>query len=102
MPGEKGRQKAGSAAGISFAVRRRIHLWSGYRMSINSCASSHVGSALDAILGTYAHMPGLRLTCEQASRLWALEDVRCQGLFDALVDAGFLTRGSDGAYMRPR
>jgi len=69
-------------------------------MSIVSCAYVDVGSALDTILGGYAHMPGLRLTCEQACRLWALNDARCQGMFDALVDTGFLTRGADGAYVR--
>ena len=69
-------------------------------MSIFSCAYADVGSALDAILGGYAHTPGLRLTCEQACRIWALGDARCQGMFDALVDAGFLTRGSDGTYGR--
>ena len=69
-------------------------------MSLFSCAYADVGSVLDAILGGYAHTPGLRLTCEQACRIWALGDARCQGLFDALVDAGFLVRGADGAYMR--
>jgi hypothetical protein len=69
-------------------------------MSIVSCAYANVDSSLDAILGGYAHMPGLRLTCEQACRLYALNDARCQGMFDALVDAGFLSRGTDGAYVR--
>jgi hypothetical protein len=69
-------------------------------ISIVSCAYADVDSSLDAILGGYAHMPGLRLTCEQACRLYALNDARCQGMFDALVDAGFLSRGTDGAYVR--
>lgn len=65
-----------------------------------SCADSDVGSTLDVILGGYAHTPGLRLTCEQANQRWALGDARCQGMFDALVDAGFLTRAADGTYTR--
>jgi hypothetical protein len=69
-------------------------------MSMLSCAYADVGSALDAILGGYAHTPGLRLTCQQASQIWGLGDARCQGMFDALVDAGFLRRGADGAYGR--
>jgi hypothetical protein len=69
-------------------------------LSIVSCAYADVDSALDAILGGYAHRPGLRLTCEQACRLYELSDARCQGMFDALVDAGFLRRGADGAYVR--
>ena len=71
-------------------------------LSFRSCAYADVESALDAILGGYAHAPGLRLTCEQACRLWELSDARCQGMFDALVDAGFLRRGDDGAYSRAR
>ena len=67
-----------------------------------SCAYADVGSALDTILGGYARVPSLRLTCEQASRIWTLEETRCRGMFDALVDAGFLRRGSDGAYVLAR
>jgi hypothetical protein len=66
------------------------------------CAHADVGSALDIILGGYAHSPQLKLTREQACRLWALDDTRCQGIFDALVDAGFLRRGPDGAYSLAR
>jgi hypothetical protein len=71
-------------------------------LSVISCAAADVGSALDAILGGYAHHAGLRLTCEQACRIWALDSARCQGMFDALVDAGFLRRGADGAYSLAR
>ncbi len=66
------------------------------------CADADVGSALDTILGGYAHVRGLSLTCDQACRLWALDAPRCQGMFDALVDAGFLRRGSNGAYVLAR
>jgi hypothetical protein len=71
-------------------------------LSFISCAYADVGSALDTILGGYAHVPGLRLTCEQACRVWMLDETRCQGMFDAMVDAGFLRVGSDGAYVRAR
>jgi hypothetical protein len=67
-------------------------------LSVVSCAFADVGSALDTILGEFAHAPGLRVTCAQACRRWTLDDTRCQGIFDALVDAGFLRRGADGAY----
>ena len=69
-------------------------------LSLVSCAYADVGSSLDAILGGYAHTPGLRLTCEQACRIWGLGDARCQGMFDALVDTGFLSRTLDGSYVR--
>ena len=67
-----------------------------------SCASADVGSALDTILGGYAQLPSLRLSCEQACRIWTLDEARCRGMFDALVDAGFLRRGLDGTYVLAR
>ena len=54
-------------------------------ISIMSCAYADVGSSLDAILGGYAHMPGLRLTCEQACRLYELSDARCQAIGPAFA-----------------
>jgi len=69
-------------------------------MSFMSCAYADVESTVDMILGGYAHVPGLRLTRDQACRVWALDETRCQGIFDAMVDAGFLRRGTDGAYIR--
>jgi hypothetical protein len=71
-------------------------------LSFVSCAYADVGSALDFILGGYAHVPGLRLTRQQACRIWTLDEARCQDMFDALVDAGFLRIGADGAYERAR
>ena len=69
-------------------------------MTMFSCEYMNVDRVLDVILGGYAHTPGLRLTLAQACRVWSLGDARCQGFLDALVDAGFLTRGADGAYAR--
>lgn len=45
-------------------------------------------------------MPGLRLTLEQAQRLCGVEPALCRQVLDALVDAHFLSRKSDGAYAR--
>lgn len=45
-------------------------------------------------------MPGLRLTEPQARRLWGLDPVSCAALLSALVDAKFLFRTRDGAFMR--
>ena len=50
--------------------------------------------------GEFLEMPGLRLTCEQAQRLWGLDDRTCSSLLDRLVDLKFLIRGSDGTYAR--
>jgi hypothetical protein len=52
------------------------------------------------IQGEYLEMPGLRLTREQAQRLWALDDETCVTILNALVEHRFLVRGSDGRYRR--
>jgi hypothetical protein len=45
-------------------------------------------------------MPGLRLTGPQARRLWGLDAAACDALLEALVEAKFLFRTRDGAFMR--
>jgi hypothetical protein len=55
---------------------------------------------LNRICGEYVEMPGLRLTCAQAGRLWGLEAQVCQTLLEALVETKFLWRAKDGAYGR--
>jgi hypothetical protein len=50
------------------------------------------------VRGEYLEMPGLRLSVDQASRLWALERAFCQEVLDALVGADFLQRDRDGRY----
>jgi hypothetical protein len=45
-------------------------------------------------------MPGLRLTPEQARRLWRLDETACNAVLGALVDARFLARTRDGAFIR--
>jgi len=55
---------------------------------------------LRRVQGEYLEMPGLRLTIAQAQRLWGLDRAVCDALFGALVEAKFLFRTRDGAYMR--
>lgn len=52
------------------------------------------------IRGEFLEMPGMRLTEAQARRLWNLDAVACGALLNALVDAQFLFRTRDGAFMR--
>ena len=42
----------------------------------------------------------LRLTEAQARRLWGLDAEQCRALLGALVDAKFLLRTRDGAFVR--
>jgi len=55
---------------------------------------------LRRVQGEFLEMPGLRLTEAQAQRLWGLDQASCSALLGALVDANFLFRTRDGAFMR--
>ena len=55
---------------------------------------------LRRVQGEYLEMPGLRLTLPQAQRLWGLDQAACDTLLGALVDAKFLFRTRDGAFVR--
>ena len=55
---------------------------------------------LRRVQGEYIEMPGLRLTIAQAQRLWGLDRSVCDSLLGALVEAKFLFRTRDGAFVR--
>jgi DNA-binding MarR family transcriptional regulator len=55
---------------------------------------------LQRVRSEFLEMPGLRLTPNQAARLWALDRTTSERVLDGLVDAGFLGRSRDGAYLR--
>ena len=52
------------------------------------------------IRGEYLEMPGLQLSLDQATRLWALDHAACGNVLDALVGASFLQRDRNGRYIR--
>lgn len=52
------------------------------------------------ICGEYLEMPGLRLTCAQAERLWGLDHQTCRAILDTLIGDGFLQQRPDGRYSR--
>ena len=55
---------------------------------------------LRRVQGEFLEMPGLRLTEAQARRLWGLDTAVCDALLGALVDANFLFKTRDGAFMK--
>jgi len=55
---------------------------------------------LRRVQGEFMEMPGLRLTEAQARRLWGLDEASCRALLAALVDAKFLVRTHNGAFVR--
>ena len=60
-----------------------------------------VEQVLARIKGEFVDMPGLRLTCRQAQRLWNLDALMCESLLAALVDVRFLVVTADGLFMQP-
>jgi hypothetical protein len=52
------------------------------------------------IQGEFSEMPGLCLTAPQACRLWGIDRETCAALLSGLVDAKFLTRTRDGAFIQ--
>jgi hypothetical protein len=55
---------------------------------------------LQRVYSEFLEMPGLRLTCQQAQRLWGLDERTCLTLLEFLVDAKFLCRPGHGMYTR--
>lgn len=55
---------------------------------------------LTRIRAEFLEMPGLRLTRDQAQRLWGVERAVCQQLLDALVETRFLCAQPNGTYAR--
>lgn len=56
---------------------------------------------LTRVRGEFLEMPGLCLTQQQACRLWQMDELTCDGVLGALVEAGFLTRTPAGAFVAP-
>lgn len=61
-------------------------------------------SSDDALLrrvrGEFREMPGMRLTIDQAARLWTLDRDTCAKIFDSLVAARFLEVDVNGRYRK--
>lgn len=55
---------------------------------------------LQRVYSEFLEMPGLRLTRQQAQRLWGLDEHTCRLLLEFLVDAKFLCQPGGGMYMR--
>ena len=65
--------------------------------------SRGIQEVLRRIRGEFLEMPGLRLTCKQAERLWALDETTCVRLLEALREEIVATsRGRlGGVLIRP-
>ena len=64
-----------------------------------SCDQNSVRDWLPLIQAEYLEMPGLKLTRQQAQRLWALPPDVCDALLETLVGADFLKVTRQHAYV---
>ncbi len=55
---------------------------------------------LQRVYSEFLEMPGLRLTCRQAQRLWGLDEQTCLQLLEFLVESKFLCQPVLGIYTR--
>jgi hypothetical protein len=55
---------------------------------------------LARVRGEYRELPGMRLTIEQAMRLWSLDRQACTGIFDSLVASHDLEIDGTGRYRK--
>ena len=55
---------------------------------------------LRRIRGEYREMPGMRLTEDQAMRLWALDRPTCRRVLDSLVASHYLEQDHSGQFAR--
>ena len=63
-------------------------------------SSRGVQDLVRRVRGEFIEMPGLRLTVQQARRLWRLDDRACDTVLSELVDAHFLAITPDGMFVR--
>ena len=63
-------------------------------------ADTYITDWLQLIRAEYLEIPGLCLTKSQVQRLWGLDPVTSETLLAALVDARFLKRTRQNAYVR--
>ena len=55
---------------------------------------------LAQVRAEYLDMPGLKLTEQQAERLFHLDCAECEAVLEKLVGVGFLRRTNDGLFER--
>jgi hypothetical protein len=69
-------------------------------MSTTHASNTTTDIVVQRIYNEFLEMPGLRVTCQQAQRLWGLDRQTCLEILEWLVDARFLCRTGRGMYAR--
>jgi len=55
---------------------------------------------LQKIRNEFVDLPGLRLTAQQAKRVWELDESNCRRLLATLVEKKFLRQNEHGSYLQ--
>ena len=55
---------------------------------------------IDRVCGELREMPGVRVSLQEAARLWSMDSRTCGSVLQYLGDAGFLVRDFQGRYRR--
>lgn len=69
-------------------------------LSRRDASEDNVAKLLHRVRSEFLEMPGLRLGPAQAARLWGVDRTTSERVLDGLVEAGFLWKTRDGAYLR--
>jgi hypothetical protein len=60
-----------------------------------------VDTLTDRIRAGFAEQPGLKISFEQACRLWQSNEAKCLTALECLIAEGFLLRSASGAFLAP-
>ncbi len=77
-----------------------MHVSTHERCTISIPCSFNKLQVLRRVRGEFREMPGMRLTLEQAMRLWSLDRETCASVLDELMASRFLQRDINGRYRR--
>jgi len=66
---------------------------------LSTTSTTSTGRLVERIREEYAAMPGLKLTREQACRLWGAGHETCAAALEALLAEGFLHQTGTGKYV---
>jgi hypothetical protein len=67
---------------------------------VDDVRSFSIDGLLRRVESEFIELPGMKLTLEQAQRLWSLDEETCRTVLALLVDRQFLFVGADRKYRR--
>ena len=65
-----------------------------------SLSNRRIAAQVMTIQNDFLDFPGLRLTVSQAQKRFGTDEMTCEAVLGALVDAHVLARTPDGSYVR--